>query len=218
MGWARLAQQRVDEHDQPIDGIRLATPYPLDELPDWCMPWRCLWSLCAFLAMARAHIGIALAKVSGVVMMQYDLRMRGWRRAACVVGLAALLATSSGACAGSILLEHPSTFVSIRPGLWVVTDYDYPIYYYEGFYWGLYGGVWYRRTDLDMSWVRVVPQAVPLAVVRIRHDRYVHYRPQRSSTVHVRRGYPPTRVHKAARSRSKARVHRSRPRVRRSDR
>lgn len=115
-----------------------------------------------------------------------------------LAGICLCLALLVGGCGATltadVALRHPYTFVAVGPGLWVAADYDYPVYYYDGFYWGLYAGAWYRRVHMGDAWARVARVRVPHAVVSIRHDRYIRYRPRRQARVwDVRRGHPSVR-------------------------
>lgn len=65
--------------------------------------------------------------------------------------------------------------VYVSPGVYVVADYDFPVFYSASFFWR-YGsdGRWYRSRYHDRGFVYGRP---PQAVVRIdRPDRYRYYR------------------------------------------
>lgn len=65
--------------------------------------------------------------------------------------------------------------VEVSPGVQVISDYDYPVFFSEGFYWRSYGGVWYRSPYYDRGWV--VGGRVPVGIGRIgRPEMYAHYR------------------------------------------
>lgn len=63
----------------------------------------------------------------------------------------------------------------VSPGVSVVYDYDYPVFYADGFYWRNYGGYWYRSTYWNRGWA--VSGSVPVAVRSInRPQAFTHYR------------------------------------------
>jgi len=63
----------------------------------------------------------------------------------------------------------------IGPGVQVIADYDYPVFYSDGFYWRNDGGVWYRSGYYDRGWG--VNYNVPIGVRGIaRPEGYAHYR------------------------------------------
>jgi len=90
-------------------------------------------------------------------------------------------------------VSRPS-LVEIQPGVWVVAEYDRPVFYSDGLYWRYDGSYWYRSTYVG-GWNRVGVGVVPRAVVTIdRPTRYRNYRVRRGATVravpanHWRRG------------------------------
>jgi hypothetical protein len=57
----------------------------------------------------------------------------------------------------------------------VAVDYDYPVFYSDGFYWRYYGGSWYSSRVYTGGWA--VSYNVPVGVARIdRPYTYAHYR------------------------------------------
>ncbi len=97
--------------------------------------------------------------------------------------------------------------VLVEPGVYVIADYDRPVFYTSGYYWWYRDGYWLRSYDYTGGWVRV--RTVPYSVRRIhRPTAYVHYRAQGR---HVYR--PP--VHHSRRSRPAHVDHRSDRRVER---
>ena len=73
----------------------------------------------------------------------------------------------------------------VAPGVEVVTDADYPVFFYDNFYWYWEGGLWYRSPRFGGP--RVVVREAPRALVQIREPaRYVHYR----APEHMRRPMP----------------------------
>ena len=65
--------------------------------------------------------------------------------------------------------------VEVSPGVQVVYDADYPVFYSDGAYWRYDGGVWYRSGYYNSGWA--VAYDVPVGVRRIdRPYAYAHYR------------------------------------------
>lgn len=87
--------------------------------------------------------------------------------------------------------------VLVEPGVYVVADYSYPVFYNDGYYWRYRDGYWLRSYTYSGGWARV--RHVPYGVRRIHQpQRYVHYRPHARAHVYrqpVRRGAAPQRVH-----------------------
>lgn len=62
----------------------------------------------------------------------------------------------------------------VGPGVQVVSDYDYPVFYSDGFYWRYDGGLWYRSGYYNRGWA--VNYNVPYGVRGIaRPEGYAHY-------------------------------------------
>jgi hypothetical protein len=62
----------------------------------------------------------------------------------------------------------------VGPGVQVISDYDYPVFYSDGFYWRWDGGVWYRSGFYNRGWG--VAYNVPIGIRGIaRPEAYVHY-------------------------------------------
>ena len=71
--------------------------------------------------------------------------------------------------------------VWVEPGIWVVADSDWPIFYTDGYYWLYRDGYWYSSTYYWGGWVYAPLPRVPVIVARIdRPHRYLHYRPRPS--------------------------------------
>jgi|SRR6185436_2798430 len=63
----------------------------------------------------------------------------------------------------------------VSPGVQVVADYDYPVFYADNYYWRFDNGGWYRSSWYTGGWVYATP---PSAVLTIdRPYAYRHYRP-----------------------------------------
>jgi hypothetical protein len=83
----------------------------------------------------------------------------------------------SGSVRTSAYVEaEPPDMVLIQPGVYVLADYDRPVFYSSGYYWLYSDGYWLRSYSYGSGWVRV--RSVPYGVRRIhRPHAYVRYRP-----------------------------------------
>jgi len=102
------------------------------------------------------------------------------------------------------------TLVYIEPGVWIIENYDEPVFFYDNYYWTYYNNYWYRSSYYYGGWVRVRP---PRLFHRIHHPRsYIHYRaPARTHrrTITRVRDHRRQRVdydHRRSQPRSSARV------------
>jgi hypothetical protein len=96
-----------------------------------------------------------------------------------------LVAAVAAGCAGTGTVGYSATvtatapahdLVEIRPGVFVVANYNEPVFYADDFYWRYYNGTWYRSRHFGSGWVHARP---PIAVLRIdRPYTYVRYRPR----------------------------------------
>jgi len=77
---------------------------------------------------------------------------------------------------GGVAYAAPApALVYAEPGVQVIADYDYPVFYSDGLYWRQYGGVWYSSRVHTGGWA--VNYNVPYGVRGIREPgRYAHYR------------------------------------------
>ena len=92
--------------------------------------------------------------------------------------------TVHGQVATGAYVEGPS-LAYVGPDLYVVADYDEPVFYTDGSYWLYRGGYWYRSGSYDSGWV--IAGRVPARVAHIsRPHYYVHY--------HARRVYRPRQI------------------------
>lgn len=101
----------------------------------------------------------------------------------CALVLSAALA---GGCAGSGTAYYSTSgtltattvapdLVYVSPGVQVVADYDYPVFYADNYYWRYDDGRWFRSSWYTGGWVYASP---PRAVVSIdRPYAYRRYRP-----------------------------------------
>jgi hypothetical protein len=112
-----------------------------------------------------------------------------------IIGL--VLALLAG-CTVGYSARARGRLVSVSPGVWVVEDRPDPVFYSDDYYWRYQGGVWYRSSYDDRSFVVVQPHTVPVHVRTIdRPQRYIHY--QAPARARVRVSPPPhpnrARVH-----------------------
>ena len=90
------------------------------------------------------------------------------------------------------------SMVYVGPGIQVVSDYDYPVFYSDSLYWRQTDGIWYSSRYHDRGWGR--SYSVPVGVRGIqRPNEYAHYR----GNAQVRGGYnntsgPAVRDHRSA--------------------
>ncbi len=74
----------------------------------------------------------------------------------------------------TVRTRQPS-MVLINDGVYVIEDYNEPVFYSDGGYWRYHGGVWYSSSYHTGGWVRV--STVPGRVRTIHNPHtYVHYR------------------------------------------
>lgn len=85
--------------------------------------------------------------------------------------------------------------VYASPGVYVVADYDEPVFYSDDAYWTYRDDGWYRSGYYTGGWVRA--RSVPRAVLRIESPRaYVHYRGNaQAHRIHAR-DHRPRRVYR----------------------
>lgn len=68
-----------------------------------------------------------------------------------------------------------ASLVEVEPGVSVVSDYDYPVFYADGAYWRWNQGYWYRSPYYDRGFS--VAYDVPVRVRGIQRPwTYAHYR------------------------------------------
>src|SRR5688500_10264289 len=75
-----------------------------------------------------------------------------------------------------VVFHEEPTLVVVEPGIWVVRDYDYAVYYVDDYYWVYRDDRWYRSRTYDRGWVTVEVSFIPRAIVRRDHHVYVRYR------------------------------------------
>ena len=94
-----------------------------------------------------------------------------------------LIVAALGACTGrgyytaSATVSTPNVDLAyVSPGVYVLADYDEPIFYSGGAYWYYSNGYWYRSRSYTGGWSYATP---PRALVSISSPyAYVHYRPR----------------------------------------
>jgi hypothetical protein len=74
-----------------------------------------------------------------------------------------------------VVFVEPPTLVSVDADVWVVRNYDYPVYYVSGFYWVFKDGAWYKTRSYDHGWVTVEASVVPSIIVHRNHTMYVRF-------------------------------------------
>lgn len=98
--------------------------------------------------------------------------------------ISALFATAAAGCyseepdvayAGGATYDGAPGLVEVSPGVQVMSNYDYPVFYSDGSYWRYDGGLWYQSGYYDRGWG--VSYNVPYGVRGIRNPGgYAHYR------------------------------------------
>lgn len=84
-----------------------------------------------------------------------------------------------------VVFVEPPPLVAIEHDVYVVRDYDTPVYYVANGYWRYESGVWYRADDWNRGWVSVQVHAVPRVIVQRDHHRYVRYHGPAHAEVHT---------------------------------
>jgi len=97
-------------------------------------------------------------------------------------------------------IPGPPTMVQISPGVWVVEDYDYPVYFSDGFYWYVAGGAWYRSPYWDHEFERYPRERVPVHLTSLSHEQFRHYQgPPNAERIRPGRGEQPGSLREARR-------------------
>lgn len=96
-----------------------------------------------------------------------------------VLGATAVTAGCTGR--GAVGYTATATYASpdlayVQPGVYVVADYNEPVFYTQGAYWRFHNGLWYRSPYYNRGWTYY---ARPPRVLRSidRPYAYVRYRP-----------------------------------------
>jgi hypothetical protein len=107
----------------------------------------------------------------------------------------ALSLGSLGACRAHVSATgsghaHAEPVLVWVDGVWVVEDYQEPVFYHSHYYWRYNGGVWYRSNVHTGSWVRV--DVVPDRVRVIdRPERFVRWHAEVGARKHTGSTPPP---------------------------
>jgi hypothetical protein len=95
--------------------------------------------------------------------------------AALDTGCVARAQMGASADAQPVVFTERPTLVLIVPGVWVVRDYDYAVYYVDGSYWAFKDDAWYRSPAYDHGWVVAEVNLVPGTIVHRDHHAYIHF-------------------------------------------
>ncbi len=104
-----------------------------------------------------------------------------------------LAAFAMGGCYGDADVGYTATYSTptlayVQPGVQVVADYDYPVFFADGAYWRYDSGYWARSPYWNRGWRRTYN--VPYAVRGIRNPlAYRHYHPRGRIVVRDHRRY-----------------------------
>jgi hypothetical protein len=74
-----------------------------------------------------------------------------------------------------VVFAEPPTLVAVEPNVWVVRDYEYAVYYVDGFYWVYRANRWERSRSYEGGWVAVEFDGVPEVIVHRDHHAYVRF-------------------------------------------
>ena len=122
------------------------------------------------------------------------------------LGVAGGGCVASGSLRTNAYVETSSPdLVLVSPGVYVIADYDEPVFYSGGVYWLYRDGFWFRSRVYTGGWVRAY--SPPVVVRRIsRPHVYVHYHATGRVYRHDSRGR--IRVHERDHRRRDRRPHR----------
>jgi hypothetical protein len=100
-----------------------------------------------------------------------------------VLGLAILLWPLRGAAQVEVRVSVPlitfetaPVLVVVEPGIQVVHDAPYEVFYVDGYYWNYYSGYWFRSPDWHTHWIRFEQRDVPPGLLKIPPGRYKHFK------------------------------------------
>jgi hypothetical protein len=105
-----------------------------------------------------------------------------------LVALIVATAAAGSACGPAQVTVAATTprLVWISPGIWLVEDYPWPVYYADGYYWRSIDGVWYRSLYYDDAFARIDVSFVPRIVIGSHRPAvHVRYRAPRGARVRV---------------------------------
>ena len=92
-----------------------------------------------------------------------------------------------------VVFVEPPTLVEVDADVWVVRDYDYPVYYTSGFYWVYRDGIWWRSDMYDKGWAKVEVSVVPQVIVQRDHHAGAGFDARIADGERHRRGQRPER-------------------------
>jgi hypothetical protein len=96
----------------------------------------------------------------------------------------ALLVALIGSTGCYVETEYPTaTLAYVEPGVEVVTDLDYPVFFVDGLYWRWYGGYWYSSSYWGGGWgyARFPPPRVR-GIGHGHPESYAHFHPRWSDS------------------------------------
>jgi hypothetical protein len=85
------------------------------------------------------------------------------------------VALAATGCGGVEVSAVGPRLVWVSPGIWVLEDAPYAVYYADGYYWRYDAGFWYRSPYYNDAFVRVNVDVVPRVVVGSYHPRHIRY-------------------------------------------
>lgn len=89
-----------------------------------------------------------------------------------------------GGGGGVVAVDGAPGLIEVSPGVDVIADYDYPVFYSDGEYWRYDGGIWYQSAYWGGGWG--LAYNVPYGVRGIRNPAgYAHW----GSEIRDHRGY-----------------------------
>ena len=64
-----------------------------------------------------------------------------------------------------VVFTSEPTLVEVDSGVWVVRDYDQPVYFVDDDYWVFRDGIWYRSHSYEGGWARVDVNVIPANMI-----------------------------------------------------
>jgi hypothetical protein len=77
--------------------------------------------------------------------------------------------------AAPVVFTEQPVLVTVEPGLLVVRDSDYPVYFVDDTYWVYRDDVWYRSPSYDGGWIVAETSVVPTTIAHRDHRMFVHF-------------------------------------------
>jgi len=75
-----------------------------------------------------------------------------------------------------IMFEAEPVLVVVSPGIQVVPDAPYEVFFVDGFYWNYHSGYWYRSPSWHTQWVQFDRRDVPPGLWKVPPGKYKHYK------------------------------------------